>query len=151
MTTEDSDSIHNLHVVSIKFYCSKFYTENIISAWVNSKSAELYKHLPEYYKVIVVETKNIIVGFGAVNLNKNSIDSIYVLPNFSKKGVGSLILENLEKIAKANNATKITLSSTLNAVDFYHAHGYGNDVKDKQILKSGIEIACVNMEKILSQ
>lgn len=65
----------------------------------------------------------------------------------AKKGIGKILLMNAEILAKLNNIETLTLSSTVNAVEFYHHMGYKGDIKTSHKLSSGVELDCVNMVK----
>ncbi|WP_028389615.1 GNAT family N-acetyltransferase [Legionella fairfieldensis] len=146
---DDCFKIYDLHVNSIKHYCSEFYSENAITAWLELKSPEEYKNHSSNRIIIVAEKDNEIVGFGLINLNKKSIDSLYLKPHMSGKGIGKLLLQKLEEIAQQNQIEMLNLASTLNAVEFYHQMGYQGEVKSIFKLSSGINLDCVEMTKKL--
>lgn len=144
----DSLGIYNVHIDSIRHYCSDFYPKASIDAWLQLKSPEEYQNI-SINKILLVaeENNNEIVGFCLLNTYKKSIDSLYIKPKMEKKGIGKTLLMNAELLAKKNNIETLTLSSTVNAVEFYHHMGYGEDVKNSHKLSNGIELDCVNMTK----
>jgi len=67
------------------------------------------------------------VGVGRVHFNSKKEAQVRYMaidPKYSKKGIGSLILKELEKKAKEKGADYIILNARENAVDFYKKHGY---------------------------
>ena len=65
------------------------------------------------------------------------------------KGIGKLLLANIEEIAEQHNIEALSLSSTMNSIGFYHRMGYVGDVKGFHRLSTGINLECVEMRKIL--
>lgn len=82
-------------------------------------------------------------------MNKKSIDSLYIKPHISRKGIGKLLLQKLEEIAQQNQIEMLKLAFTLNAVEFYHRMGYQGEVKSIFKLSSRINLDCVEMTKQL--
>ncbi|WP_412973433.1 GNAT family N-acetyltransferase [Pseudanabaena sp. PCC 6802] len=74
---------------------------------------------------------------------------MYVHPNFIRRGIGSQLLEALEKIAMDRGDETINVLSSLATENFYRANGY------QLIRKSGFYseyttwIPCVNFKKEL--
>lgn len=148
-TNYDADKIYELHVSSIKHYCSNFYPEFAITSWVGLKSPAEYKNLPTSRIIVVAEQQSEIVGFGMINLDKATIEGLYLKPGWSDKGVGRLLLEKLESIATQNKIDALKANSTLNAVDFYHHMGYIGNEESLFTLSSGVQLRCVVMSKRL--
>lgn len=86
------------------------------------------------------------VGIGG--LVANEICTMFVDPEHSHKGIGSHILALLEKTAQKQNLTKLFLSSTITAQDFYLHCGFIAIRKATHKL-DGHNFEAVEMEKIL--
>jgi N-acetylglutamate synthase-like GNAT family acetyltransferase len=70
---------------------------------------------------------NEIVGVGRLHKTDEKTGQIRymgVLPKFNNRGVGSLLLNYLEKKARENGLEKIILNARQNAVPFYEKNGY---------------------------
>lgn len=147
---DDCFNIYDLHINSIKHYCSDFYPEKAITAWLELKSPEEYKNHSSNRIIIVAEKDDEIIGFGLISLNKKRIDSLYLKPYMAGKGIGKLLLIKLEEIAQQNQIETLKLASTLNAIEFYHQRGYQGEVKSVLKLSSGVELECVEMTKKLT-
>ena len=80
----------------------------------------------EAIHVMAVDMDKIIgVGRGHfVTSEQAQIRYMAVDINNRGKGIGSLILKDIEKKLKANGAKKVFLNSRDSAVDFYKRHGY---------------------------
>lgn len=143
----DSQEIYNLHIDSIKYYCSDFYPKASINAWLELKSPEEYQSVLPNRILIVAEENNEITGFCLLNIYKKSIDSLYIKPKMAGEGIGTLLLTSIEEMAEHHNIEMLTLSSTMNSIGFYHRMGYVGDAKSFHRLSSGVDLECVEMTK----
>ena len=133
----DASSVHNLIIrnfleVNVKDYglaamqqLAARYTEAKVCAL--SKSAHMY----------VFETGRQIVGTGSIarywgSPSESILLSIFVLPAYHGKGIGSFILQTLEQDELFLHAKRIEIPASITAVDFYRKHGYAykNGVKE---------------------
>lgn len=77
--------------------------------------------------VMVCESKGIPVGIGRIHLNSNDeaqIRYMAVEENQRGKGIGALVLAELEGKAKEKGAKYIIMNARNTAVKFYEKHGY---------------------------
>ena len=64
-------------------------------------------------------------------------------------GCGSALVHEIERIARDNGVTRLTLSASLNAERFYAAHGYEVIERTDVVLPNGHQMASVRMAKDL--
>ena len=79
------------------------------------------------YPIMVCEVDGIPIGVGRAHFiseNEAQIRSISVESDWEGKGIGSIILKELEKIVKAKGAKRIIIHSRSNAIEFYKKNGY---------------------------
>lgn len=141
---EDSEKILELQASSLKILSSS-YTPTQIKSLIRSQALVRF----EGEIGVVAEYQNNIVGFAALLIQSSQIAGVYVHPDFIRQGIGTQLLETIEKIAidKGSKATHVI--SSLDSVNFYQAAGY------KIIRESGfyseeeIWVPCVNLEKQL--
>lgn len=96
-------------------------------------------------KILVAYDEDKIVGFVdyMITFNSATISQIAVLPNYRKKGLGSKLLEEMEKSFPKeidDVVETITLEvreSNINAISFYKKNGYENVVIKKHYYKNG--------------
>ena len=77
--------------------------------------------------LMVCEVDGFPIGVGRVNFNsaeEAQIRSMAVEKDWRGKGIGSIVLKELEKIVKVKGAKKIILHARDNAVAFYKKHEY---------------------------
>lgn len=88
------------------------YTEEAYYATVISLD-EIEKRLKkERTEVLVAEYSNKIIGTATITLHKNNdlyIRSMAVRPHIQKKGIGSLILDEIDLRARQKNCTRVSL------------------------------------------
>lgn len=79
------------------------------------------------FPIMVCEVDGIPIGVGRahfVSEGEAQIRSISVEEECSGKGIGSIVLKELEKIVTAKGAKRIIIHARSNAVEFYKKHGY---------------------------
>lgn len=55
---------------------------------------------------------------------EGEVTAIYVHGDHAREGVGSALLEHLQRVARQQGLDALALTSSLNAVGFYERHGY---------------------------
>jgi putative acetyltransferase len=139
---EDLDKIIELQTNSLRTL-SVSYNSTQIESLIRSQKV---RFAPDEIG-FVAEHKNDIVGFVSILVRSSQIAGVYVHPNFMRQGIGTQLLETVEKIAIERGNKVIYVMSALDAVNFYKAVGY------KPIRRSGFYsdtrewIPCINLEK----
>lgn len=92
---------------------------------------EIERSIGSNFSPMVAVFENQIVGlcFSEVDSYTIWVDWIGVNPKFRKIGVASLLLQELEMMAKQSNHFSIwcdTLQENLRAINFFKQHGYAN-------------------------
>ena len=79
------------------------------------------------FPIMVCEVDGIPIGVGRAHFiseDEAQIRSISVEPEWEGKGIGSIVLKELEKIVIAKGAKRIIIHARSNAVEFYKKNGY---------------------------
>ena len=148
-TLQDCEAMCKIHVSSIRELGKSHYSEADIEAWSGGRTPERYKtHITERY-VIVAQHKTVPVGFGTLDLSTAEILQLYISPEYARKGIGTLILDELLSMAKAAGLQEIYLIASLNAMDFYIHAGFQLGQVCKHQFRNGGEVDCVPMKKLL--
>jgi GNAT superfamily N-acetyltransferase len=74
------------------------------------------------------------------------VRAMYTHPDFTRRGVGRLILTLCERAAAAEGFTRMQLHATLAGLPLYRAYGF-EPHEDVTIDSSGVPIPCVHMTK----
>jgi GNAT superfamily N-acetyltransferase len=75
------------------------------------------------------------------------IRAFFVDPDWSRKGIGSRILELCENSARKEGFTRFEMGATLTGVPLYRRHGYTEVERIQQPLKNGESLEIVRMAK----
>lgn len=148
----DKDAVLSIHKQSIYGICKDHYTEKEMKAWTDRLTPSLFNEgIKDENNIGVVAVESaIVIGYGFFNLRDRELRALYVLPQFTCKGVGKLIMARLEDMALKKNIKKLTLQSTINAVGFYQKLGYQIIKTDRHPINEEVFISCVLMERILA-
>ena len=79
------------------------------------------------FPIMVCEVDGIPIGVGRAHFiseDEAQIRSISVEPEWEGKGIGSIVLKELEKIVIEKGAKRIIIHARSNAVEFYKKNGY---------------------------
>ena len=80
---------------------------------------------------VVAEAADQIVGFGALDIDKATVTSVFVDPGHARKGIGGAILKELESIARTAGLAAVKLQAAGHAISFYRKAGYLGNVQDE--------------------
>lgn len=115
MTIDDLDSIKNI----LETDFDNFWSYNILKEELNN---------PRSYYIIAKKNEEILGFAGIINtVDQYEITNIVVKKNYRKKGVGTLLLNNLIEFVKKNKPEKIYLEVNCNnksAIALYKKHGF---------------------------
>lgn len=95
--------------------------------WNQPKGSEVDEMEAKAFPIMVCEIDGFPIGVGRVHFNSEDeaqIRSMAVEEEWRGKGIGSIVLKELEKIAVDKGAKKIILHARDNAVIFYQSNGY---------------------------
>jgi GrpB-like predicted nucleotidyltransferase (UPF0157 family)/L-amino acid N-acyltransferase YncA len=145
----DAPGIFEAHTKAIREICSGSYSEREIEAWAGRHY--LGAHLPAIrsQRVVVVEDGEGIAGFGELDHEGGEVRAVYVHPRAVRRGIGSAILAELERIARDAGLRSLHLSASINAVSFYQRRDFRAENRTTLSLAPDVAIACVVMRKDL--
>jgi len=81
----------------------------------------------EDYPIMVCEVDGIPIGVGRAHFiseDEAQIRSISIEPHWEGKGIGSIVLSELEKIVAEKGARRIIIHARNSAIKFYKKNGY---------------------------
>lgn len=82
-----------------------------------------------------------------VNATTANIRSVYVHPDFARRGIGRLLMQITEDAARVAGMTRLELVATLTGEPLYHKCGYTVVERFEFITPEGIRLPAVKMEK----
>lgn len=153
MCREDGRSFIEVRNAAVRGIAVKDYPREVIENWagppVTEAMLERFFVNPGKEIRLVAEIDGVIVGMGALVIATNELRACYVSPSATRRGVGSAIIHEIERIAEENGLTFLQMDSSLTAEPFYKALGYEVLEYGEHVLRSGHPMACVKMRKSL--
>ncbi len=128
------------------------YSPEAIGGWTVPITDESLRDLTlnvDHEIRLVAELDGSVVGIGAVILERSELRACYVSPQAARRGCGSALVHEIERIARENGLTHLDLAASLNAETFYAAHGYHVRERSEVTLRNGHRMAAVWMTKNL--
>jgi len=113
-------NIRNYPLDDMRKLCEVFSPEHIIEY---SRQREMF----------VAEAEGQIVGTAALARDNRTTDeqyvalTVFVLPNFHGRGIGSMLMDRVEQAAREKGAEVLRLPASFTAVEFYRRLGYTDD------------------------
>jgi len=147
----DAEGLHHAHMRSIQEICSGDYSDEQISAW-GKRPFDLEMRLNAIVEdfVLVAEIDSQIVGFAHLKKWKENdhseIVGLYLTKEATGKGIAKVLLELLKRESLESGHSKIRLSSTITAKNFYLSQGF-KIVKDQiYVTIGGVKGEAIPME-----
>lgn len=128
------------------------YPSDTIEGWVVPVTDETVRDLmlnTDHESRLVAEFDGKPAGIGALILERSELRACYVSPRFARRGCGSALVHEIERLARENGLTCLELAASLNAEPFYAAHGYEVRERSDVVLRNGHRMAAVWMTKNL--
>jgi len=149
-TETDAQGIYRVHVDAVRHLCTLHYTASEIEAWVGRLrpgSHETNNSGLEFF--VAVDDGEDILGFTVLDPAQSEVRGVFVRPNTSRRGIGGVLLRQIEDVARERELQELHLDASLNSVEFYMGVGYEPVEGRRHRLRSGVEIRCVLMAKTL--
>jgi len=135
---------HTIHKINIRDY-----TQDQVNAWAPASCLELDGWQKKWQKIppIIATIDDKIVGFAEFE-NDGHIDCFYVHHQFQNKGVGSVLLAEIENQALQKNIPKIFAEVSVTAKQFFSKKSF--KISKEQMKKiRGVELKNFLMDKLL--
>ena len=126
---EDAGEVAKLIAETLKVSNSKDYSSEYINENITSHSAEVLIERAKEGHMYVACDKERIIGCGAIagywgSTTESILLTIFVLPAYQGKGIGSKIIHTLEQDEFFLRAKRIEIPASITAVEFYRKMGY---------------------------
>jgi putative acetyltransferase len=128
------------------------YAPDVIEGWVVPVTEETLADLianADHEIRLVAEVDNAPAGIGALVLDRSELRACYVSPHAARRGCGSALVREIERLARDNGLTRLDLAASINAELFYAAHGYQVRERSDVVLRNGHRMPAVWMTKAL--
>lgn len=96
---------------------------------------------------VVAVDEGRVVGFSDVDA-RGYVDMMFVDPDFSRRGVGTLLLAAVVEVAALAGATELTADVSLTARGFFERHGFTVLAEGRPVIR-GVELSNSAMRRAL--
>ena len=121
---EDVPVLAAIFVAAIEELTGDDYSEAQQQAWASAADdEEQFGQRLAGELTLIATIQNSPVGFASLK-GADHIDMLYVHPDFAGQGVGSTLVDALEKLAKARGAGSLTVDASDTAEEFFERRGY---------------------------
>ena len=124
----DANAISRLITQTLKETNAADYPHTIIKKVVKNFTPNQVAEKMKQRLVFVVTEQGEIIG--TASLEKNNVRSVFILPNKQGQQIGTLLMRHLEKFAREQHSSTLTVSSSITAEGFYRKLGY-NALRDE--------------------
>jgi putative acetyltransferase len=150
---EETRALLEVHHAAVRGIAATDYPPEVVEAWApmpvtdNVVADVLVNRDNEIRLAAVVEDE--IVGIAAVIPQRCELRACYVTPRAARRGVGTMLVREMERTARQHHAAFLELDSSLTAEQFYLGLGYVVRERGTHALGSGQLMACIKMRKDL--
>jgi putative acetyltransferase len=141
-----------IHTSAVRGLAVTHYASDVIEAWVVPITEDTVRDLSlnaDREIRLIAELDGAPVGIGGLLLERSELRACYVAPHAARRGCGSALVREIERLARENGLTRLDLAASLNAEPFYAAHGYEVRDRSEVVLRNGHRMPAVWMGKKL--
>jgi putative acetyltransferase len=150
----DAPDLARTHYEAVRGTAAVIYPSEVLEAWAPEPSdtrAEAFRRAlaggDELF--VVAEQEGRVVGFGSLVVSGAELRSVYVAPSAGRRGIGSRLLAELERLAVERGIETLHVVASLNAEKFYTSHGYESVQRAIHRVGGRARMACLRMQKSL--
>lgn len=151
MRQEEARTFLDIHTRSVVGLAASHYPADVIAAWIRPVTEDNIRGFLENSANeirLLAEIDGTPVGLGCLVLQNSELRACYVVPEAARKGVGTAIVGEIERIAKQHRLDHLQLDASINAEPFYAALGYEVVERGEHAWPSGQRMAAVTMRKV---
>lgn len=126
-TDADCEDIYRVHVDAVRALPTGTQGKSGIENWLATREPAVYVAEMQNELLIVAEEQGEVIGWAALNSDKEEITNVFVDPVHHRRGIGSAMITVLEDAARHFGLTSVQLQATGTAIDFYLANGFQSD------------------------
>jgi putative acetyltransferase len=150
---QETRTFLEVHHAAVHGLAAGDYPLQVIEAWaplpVTERHVRQVKANADNELRFAAVVKREVVGIGALVAKNSELRACYVVPHAARKGIGTAIVNEIERAARLHHLSFLELDSSLMAELFYTRLGYRVLERGTHLLASGYPMACVKMRKDL--
>ena len=141
-----------IHTRSVRGLAAPHYPAEVIDAWtlpITDKTLAELSQNPDGEIRLIAELDGEPVALGVLVVSNEELRACYVVPEAARKGVGTALVSEIERIARQHGLRRLELFASINAEPFYTSLGYRSNGRTEFVLRTGQPMSAVKMEKEL--
>ena len=119
---DDADDISAVILRALRETNAKDYTDEIIARIARNFGPDAVRELIGKRTVLVATTGSRVVG--TASLDGSVVRTVFVAPDVQAKGVGKLLMAEIERTARGRSIAALTVPSSVTAEAFYAKLGF---------------------------
>mgnify|MGYP000017622586 CR=1 FL=1 len=154
--SKDAKDMITVQFKAVQSIPKEDYTKQVLSAWSPKPNSERIQWLAAFIKndnvrcFVATNKKSKVLGVAIYLIAEQCIRSLYVDPKHSGIGIGTRLLNKIEKFANKKAVDKLNLKASMNSISFYKSMGFKKIEEARQLLSNGSSMDTVFMEKALN-
>jgi putative acetyltransferase len=152
MRPEDARVFLEIQAAAVRGLAAQDYPPSVIDAWAATTTDQVMARFlanPDQELRLIAEIDGRPVGIGGIVVADSELRACYVAPGAARRGVGTAIVTEIERIARDQQLGHLHLEASVTAEPFYLALGYRVESRHEFVLRSGVAMAAVQMRKRL--
>jgi putative acetyltransferase len=137
---------------AIRGLAANYYPPDAIAGWLvpmdDSTLADFDRNEDHEIRLIA-ELNGEPVAIGALVAGRSELRACYVRPEAARRGCGSAVVREIERIAREYGLRRLELAASLNAEPFYRSLDYRVRERSTVVLRNGHRLDAVWMERDL--
>ena len=138
---------------SVRDIAAKDYPASVIEKWaplpITDEIVERFLRNRDREIRLMAEIDGHAVAIGALVVASSELRACYVAPGAARRGVGSAVVAEIERLACEHGLAHLELESSLTAEPFYTALGYRVLARGELMIAPGVPMAAIRMRKQL--
>ena len=136
-TEQDIPALVHVFQASVRHTASRDYTPEQIEAWTSRGTPARFLELfASGLWFFMAESDSCCVGFTSVS-GEGLLHSLFVAPEFQRKGVATALLERAVQAAREGGAENITAEVSITALPFFRKAGF-TVIQEQEVCIGGI-------------
>ncbi|WP_372872756.1 GNAT family N-acetyltransferase [Shewanella sp.] len=152
---EDAQAIWDLRNKAILAGCKGYYDELSLARWTEGELTESFTAVVARDFYVMKDGAGVAgcimldVSHPALRKGEAQLEAVFVAPDMMGHGIGKRLVAFIEALALKEGINRLRLESTLNAVPFYRACGFGEEQSSLYHSPRGFSLECCRMYKNL--